>query len=180
MRRLATITTLLILTVSASWADHAWEWQMSTKKPETSLAGIEAGKTSIAEAQKRLGKPTRFRDLPDFPGAAEYIWEREGSRLELGTLFDEEHRTPEGETVYSVKVSGAKATKMYRTGAGIGLGDDLRTLIRAYGPVYQTSWRPPTPEKTTFTFLFRDETELSAGLSGEGRIVSIDLIASIE
>jgi hypothetical protein len=54
-------------------------------------------------------------------------------------------------------------------------------LIHAYGPVYTTSWRPSPLGSTTFTFLFSDETELSAGISShEGKIVALDLIASEE
>jgi hypothetical protein len=153
---------------------------MSTRKPETSLAGILVGKTSIDAVRKRLGNPTRFRDLPNFPGEAEYIWEQDGSKLKMGTMYDSEHRTAEGEIVYTVEVSGARASKRYATGAGIELGDNLAALIHAYGPVYLTSWRPRAPESPTFTFLFRDETELSAGFSDEGRIVSLSLIASVE
>lgn len=185
MRRLAIFTALIIPIVMsiafAGWADHAPEWQMSTKKPETRLAGIQVGKTSIDAARKILGEPARFQDLPESPGEAEYVWEHSDVQVVLGTLYDPEHRSAKGEIVYSVKVSGARAPKGYTTGAGVKLGDDLRALIRAYGPVYSTSWRPSTLGTTTFTFIFEDETELSASLSyDEGKIVALDLMASIE
>lgn len=181
MKRFSILAALMVSIASVSWADHAPEWQMSTRKPETALAGIRAGKTSIDAARKILGKPTRSQDLPDDPGEAEYTWEQAGLQIVLGTSFNPEERTSDKEIVYSVKVSGTKAPARYATGAGVKLGDNLRTLIHAYGPVYSTSWRPSTPGSTTFTFIFSDETELSASLShGEGKIVALDLIASEE
>ncbi len=181
MKKLAILAALLLSLVPAARADHAPEWQMSTKRPETALAGIHVGKDSIAEARKVLGQPTHSKDLADFPGEAEYTWEKDGLRIVLGTAFDPEKRTPRDEIVYSVKVSGTKAPARYATKAGVKLGDDLRALIRAYGPVYTTSWRPSNPGSQTFTFIFSDETELSASLSSyEGKIVALDLIASQE
>lgn len=186
MRGLAIVPALLIFAVSLAWADHVAEWQMSTRKPETSLAGIRVGKTSIHEARKRLGEPTRAQDLTEEPvpenagKETEYIWERDGILVIVNTLHDSGNRTAGEEIVHGVTVSGARAPKGYKTGAGVELGDDLSALIRAYGPVYLTSWRPPTAEGTTYTFIFRDETELSAGLSEEGRIVSLALLASVE
>jgi hypothetical protein len=181
MKRLAILAALLTALAPAARADHAPEWQMSTKKPETSLAGIRAGKTSIDGARKILGKPTRSQDLADEPGAADYTWEKDGLKIVLGTEFNPEKRTAKDETVYSVKVSGTKGAARYSTGAGVKLGDTLQTLIHAYGPVYTTSWRPSPLGSTTFTFLFSDETELSAGISTyEGKIVALDLIASEE
>ena len=181
MKRLAILTALLASLAPAVWADHAPEWMMSTRKPETILAGIHAGKTSIDGARKLLGKPSSSKDLPDYPGEAEYTWEQAGGQIVLGTLFNPEKRTSGEEIVYSVKVSGTKAPARYATGAGVKLGDGLQALIHAYGPVYSTSWRPSTAEARTFTFIFSDETELSASLSSyEGKIVELDLIASEE
>jgi hypothetical protein len=181
MKKLVILAALLLSLVPAARADHAPEWQMSTRKPETALAGIRVGKDSIAEARKVLGQSTRSKDLPDFPGEAEYVWDKGGTQIVLGTGFDPEKRSPRDEIVYSVKVSGTKVPARYATKAGVKLGDDLRALIRAYGPVYTTSWRPSKPGSQTFTFLFSDETELSASLSSqEGKIVELDLIASQE
>lgn len=181
MKKLTILVVLLMSLVPTVRADHAPEWQMSTKKPETALAGIHAGKTSIDGARKILGQPTSSKDLPDDPGEAEYTWEQAGVRIVLGTLFNPEKRTPGEEIVYSVRISGTRAPARYSTGAGVKLGDTLRALIHAYGPVYSTSWRRATLGTTVFTFIFNDETELSASLSNEeGRIVGLDLIASEE
>jgi hypothetical protein len=181
MKRLAILAAFLMSLAPAVQADHAPEWMMSTRKPETTLAGIHAGKTSIDRARKILGDPTSSKDLPDFPGEAEYAWERDGLRIVLGTLFNPEKRTPSEEIVYSVKLSGKKGPARYATGAGVKLGDSLKALIHAYGPVYSTSWRPSPLGSTVFTFIFSDETELSASLSSsEGKIAEIDLIASEE
>jgi hypothetical protein len=177
MRRIASLAVLMMLIAAVSSADHVPEWQMSTRKPEGSLAGIQVGKTSIAAARKILGEPARFRDLPDFPGQAEYIWERSGAQLTLDTEFDSTNRTAQGEIVDSVKLSGVTGPRKYATGAGVKLGDDIQALIHAYGPVYLTSLREKTLETTTFTFIFQDETELSASLSEEGKIVAFLLVA---
>ncbi len=150
--RIIGVAFLVSIGPVAGRADHAPEWQVSTRKPETILAGVHVGTTSIDGAKKLFGAPTRSQDLPDFPGAAEYVWEQPGLRVELGTFYNPEHRTGKEEVVYSVSVSGAKAPVKYSTGGGIKIGDDLRALIRAYGPVYLTSWRPPTVESTTFSF----------------------------
>jgi hypothetical protein len=178
LRKIAGLAVLMLSIVAVSSADHAREWQMSTRKPEGSLAGIQVGKTSITAARKILGEPTRFRDLPDYPGEAEYVWERSGTQLTLGTQFDPANRTAQGEIVESVELSGTTGSRKYATGAGVKLGDGLQALIHAYGPVYLTSWRKPTLETTTFTFLFQDDTELSASLSDEGKIVSFLLVGS--
>jgi hypothetical protein len=138
MRALAVWTALMMSIVSVGWADHVPEWQMSTKRPERSLAGIQVGRTSIDAARKILGEPTRFQDLPEYHGEAEYVWEKPGLQVVLGTIFDPGNRTAKTEIVYSA------------------------------------------PESTTFTFIFRNETEFSASLSDEGKIIALVLIASVE
>ena len=85
------------------------------------------------------------------------------------------------QVIYAVEVRRRKRKQSsVRTGAGVPLGGNLDALVRAYGSRYMTSWRKLSPESATVTFVFSNETELSAGFSDSGTIISFLLVESQE
>lgn len=178
MRNAAVLIMLLLSALSAS-ADHAPEWLMSKATPETTLAGLVAGKTTIAEVERRFGKAVA-QSVAEHGLETEYSWHLALSDLTVTTIHARGEKRAT-QIVHSITVRQREGKQSQaRTGAGVQFGDTLDALLRAYGTRYLTSWRRLSPESATVTFVFENETELSAGFSDEGRIIVLFLLESPE
>lgn len=179
MRQVAAIVVFAMLTVGQPMADHLDETRVARGKPEHILCGIEVTKSRIADVIRLYGTPIHVEDNPleDTPGSGEpnYVWEKNGVRMEIGTgYYTRNGKRIESET-YSVKVSGKGAHgSLGRTSAGLALGMKWTRLKQLYGNRFFRS------SKSSFLIEFRDETRLYVSVDDSGRITSMHLLANIE
>jgi hypothetical protein len=160
--------------------DHAPEWLLSKVQPETRLAGIAVGETTVAGAERRFGRAHTSRLVSEDGTETEYTWHLALSELRVTTMHPP--RAPrENQVIYAIEVRQREGRQSKaRTGAGVSVGTTLDALVDAYGTRYMTSWRNLSAESATVTFIFSNETELSAGFSDSGRIISLLLVESQE
>lgn len=159
MRSLA----LVLLLSSISFADHLPANLVAPGKPETLLCDIDVNHTTLSDLKKRFGAPLSYKTHPETEEAAEIIWEQEGLRI---------HATINADNIaYAVEVSG-KASPIAETGRGLGLGQSSADIKRIYGPRFRQ-------RGNDITLQWNDGTELRVRLT-DGRISSLDLIASVE
>ncbi|MGA3371384.1 MAG: hypothetical protein ABSC48_06430 [Terracidiphilus sp.] len=124
------------------------------------LAGIDIFKTSVGEATKRLGEPTRVRETypatEKIAGDREYVWEKPGVTVELRTEFfrSSELQKSDGEFTSVITVTGTNGA-VGRTGRGLKLGDPINAIARIYGnrfdrtydgvsDLIEIEWKPGT------------------------------------
>ncbi|MBV9494281.1 MAG: hypothetical protein JOZ54_08540 [Acidobacteria bacterium] len=178
MRILA--VALLSFFALQAFADHAPEWLMSKAKPETTVAGIEVGVSTVADAEKLYGRTYKSKALVEDGTETEYVWQLPLSEIHVTTMHPRD-RAVGKQIIYAVEIrqrAGKRSTA--RTGAGVMMGEDLDSLVRAYGARYMTRWRKLATESEVVTFIFSNETELSVGFSDEGTITSMLLVESQE
>jgi hypothetical protein len=177
MRRLIVVAAVAMFALLAR-SDHAPEWLVSKAAPEMTLLGISVEGLTLADVESRLGHPQR--STMQSPNEATHEWDLDGVTLWIATMFPEKHDGSAGEKVHAIRVNGKRSHRA-ATGAGVHLGDGLDRLVKVYGTRYQTAHVPyMSEESATIIFVFSDETELSAGFSDGGKIISLQLAASIE
>ncbi len=176
----ARVVAAVLVLSSPVRADHAPGWLTSRAKPETTLAGITVGETTVGEVVRRFGKFQASKHLSEEQTETEYSWHLPRSVITVSTMHAPEI-PPNEQTIIYVEARQREGTRSrVRTGAGVVVGSDFEALVRAYGPRYMTSWRKLSDESSTITFIFSNETELSAGFSDSGQIISLMLGESQE
>ena len=170
------LLTFLIVAALPLFADHAIDWLVSKRKPETTLAGIAIGKP-INRVFARYGRPTSVRRDPA-DETSTYRWNKGDFQIEVSTNREVD---PKVETVDQVRISGDRSIPAGRTGAGVRLGDRFDQLVAKYGSRYRTDDRTRGPKAVlTVRFFFSDDSELAAELNDDGEIISLELTASGE
>ena len=181
--RLMKQLVLVALICCCAWpvlSDHAPEWLVSLAEPETTLARIVVGETTVAQAEKLYGPADASKVVAEDGTETEYVWHLPLSELQATTIHPR-NEAAGTQTIYAVEVRQRQGRRSNaRTGAGVAIGADLDALIRAYGPRYMTSWSKGLGESGTVSFVFNNETELSAGFSDAGTITSLLLVESQE
>lgn len=181
MRSLAISSIVLAFLSATLAADHPPDWLVSKRSTAPDVLKIRLGTTSIKTTINRFGEPLSRRDLKDFPGEAKYLWEFQGLRIRATTMFPPHHRTASNEMVYALEITSSSDMTRPLTSDGVRLGDDLEALVSTYGWRYLTDWRrPERSESKTITFIFRDDSEVSASFSDAGKLVRLFVRASIE
>jgi hypothetical protein len=180
MRRLFAALSLLLLAPVVTYSDHAPEWLMASVEPERSLARIRVGESTVGDAERLFGAPHRSKAVADDGTETEYTWDLPLSVIVVNTMHP--LRTERaGQTIHAIEVRQKPGKRSsVRTGAGVGMGASLAALTRAYGCRYMTDWRNLSKESKTVTFIFGNETELSAGFSDSGEVVTLFLMESVE
>lgn len=160
-------------------ADHAPDWLISKQPPETTIFGISIG-ASIADAMRVWGLPQTALPVGEKYPEGEYSWRIECATLTLFSYSAPESGDPGAIRVYGMRVQG-ECTCPGVTLRGVGLGDTLDDLVKAYGARYNLEMAQDKSDGDMIVeFFFRDESTLRAGLSSEGRVVSLLLIESAE
>jgi hypothetical protein len=181
MKRPATLLAILLFLATSARPDHAPEWLVSPAVPETTLAGLSVDDdTTVADIERRFGKADAVKVVAEDGTETEYSWHLANSDLSVTTMHPAGAKQAT-QTIYTVQVVRREGkSSSVRTGAGVPLGANLDALVRAYGSRYMTSWRKLSSESATVTFVFSNETELSAGFSDSGTIISFLLVESQE
>lgn len=157
---------------------HTPEWLVSAATPETKLIGISVSDDSLADVEKRFGKPSKVSRDPEGATEAEYTWNKGDLILRVSTMFAEGTTTPAEEHVYSVTVIGNRSVRAAKAGGGIRLGDNFARLLSIYGNKYQTGYRKNLGDSLTVIFVFSDDTELAAELDDDGIVTALQLTSS--
>ncbi len=157
----------------AAMADHLPENKLARGRADTVLSGVDVYKTPMTKAIAELGKPAKVTDVPSW--GRDYDWQREGTRLQLGTWNDKGDES----VPYSAEVWGAKpAGSIGITGRGLKLGDTLADVRRIYGGRFIKAKH----NDGTFhlTIQWEDETTLDLDFDKTGHINHMQLEAEIE
>lgn len=96
---------------------------------ELIVSGIHLGST-MTEVEKLLGKPDRVENYPQQALQA-WIYPAEGLRVWLPSKY---------QLVYTLQITAPSAV---RTRQGIGIGDSVEDVERAYGPSETKEYRFP-------------------------------------
>jgi hypothetical protein len=185
LAQLAVIVCLLVGPMLGGPAQHLPEEQQAKGPSEHMLSGINVYSTLFTEAIRRLGAPTDFRvdEIlvgPPPAGTVSYVWRKDGVRLEAAAHYYEENgKRIEGE-LYAVDVWGSRPTisGVGRTGAGLGLGDTIEDVKKHYGARFFKSQN--TKGLDHIVVQWSDETNLELDFDRSGRIIHMQLMASIE
>lgn len=181
MRPVSTLLVLASLLWGPATADHAPEWLHSSRSSAPLVLKLKLGEASLRQAIARLGKPHSKQDLEKFPGESEYVWKLDGLTVTATTQYPPKQRSPDREIVYTIEIAGGAESDRVLTEHGLRMGSGLRELVQTYGWRYMTGWRRPVDrEAAVITFIFKDESELSAALSDEGTLVRLFVAASVE
>ncbi|HEY0158951.1 MAG TPA: hypothetical protein VGF28_16825 [Thermoanaerobaculia bacterium] len=182
MKKLAAACLLLLLFRPApATADHAPEWLLAKRSTVPRILGMSVDDVTLADVIRRFGKPTSRQSDPKFPQEALYTWRSGELTVRASTVFPPTSRSPKTEQVTTIEVAGPAASRATLTEHGLRLGDDLRMLVNTYGWRYQTGWRRPQErESAAVTFIFQDESELTAGFDDDGKLVRLYIGGGVE
>ena len=172
-RRCVTIfLSLLLASGTPLRADHPPPWLVSKRAILPSILGLSLGHSSLRAACAILGQPNAKHDLTNFPGEAEYVWKLERLTVTGTTMYASANRTRDTETLYAVEILGSGARRL--TSDDIRIGSSFAAVVNAFGCKYLTDWRPPKRnEAKVITFIFQDDSELSAAFDDRGALVRL-------
>jgi hypothetical protein len=155
---------MLIFFLFFSLYSHA---QSATGPPETSLAGIELGHTTIADIEKMYGKANVVSNAG---GTTLFQWQRLTVALTIATQFDPKNPSDPSGTVISVAVQGEGDNKpISRTGRGLKLGAKVSDVKKIYGVEANSG---------TTTLNWPNGTTLSVRLADNQKIDRLELTTS--
>lgn len=180
------ITLLLTFLLShlvcgAAVADHAPEWLHASRSSAPRVLNLKPGEVSLRQAIARLGKPQSQRDIDGFTGESEYVWKRTDVTITATTMYPPKRRSADREVIYAIEITANGESHRVLTEHGLRMGSDLRELVQTYGWRYLTGWRRPIDKEAgVVTFIFQDESELSASFTDSGVLVRLFVAASNE
>jgi len=197
IRKTLSAEVVLLLLCAALLGDHLPETKLARGNSEMVLAGIDISsflvpdehgmhhddfRTRVPDVVAKFGRFSRREIRGDTPGKetgeCEYVWAKPHVQLAT-TIFCSEDGSTDLTGIHHVVVSGTSREAKWKTGAGVGLGDSISDIRRAYGSryvVYHT-----LPEKTRELMLqWPDGTELSFRFDSSGRINYVSLRVAIE
>jgi hypothetical protein len=181
MTKVAAVALLLFSAAVTLRADHAPEWLLARRSTAPRVLRLVLDETTLREVIRRWGKPASQKTDEKFPEFADYTWHTGGLTITVGTIFPPAKRSPDRELAHNVEIRGAAGNERVLTEHGLRLGDDLQTLVQTYGWRYLTSWRrTEAGESAAVTFLFQDESELTAWFDDDGRIVRLFVAPGVE
>jgi hypothetical protein len=177
----STAIVIFLLLLQNAAADHLPDSKISRSKPEHVLAGVNVYRGKMQSIIQRLGKPTKFSEVPlaDGPegsGERTYEWLHQGINVRVGTDYytDKESKKIVESAPLVVDVWGSQpGHSLGSTGAGLSLGDNSEKVKRLYGPRYQK-------DKSSITLQWKDETTLVIDFNGTGTIKHMQLLAAVE
>jgi hypothetical protein len=162
-------------------ADHAPEWLHASRSSAPQVLNLRPGAVSLRQAIVRFGKPRSQQEVAGFPGESQYVWDLADVTVTVTTMYPPEKRSPDREVIYAIEITDIGESHRVLTEHGLRMGSDLRALVQTYGWRYLTGWRPPlNKEAGVVTFIFQDESELSASFTDRGALVRLFVRASNE
>jgi hypothetical protein len=133
--------------------------QQPTEPAETTLAGIELGRTTIADIEKMYGKANVVQSAGE---TTLFQWQRLTVTLTVATQFDSKNPSNPSGTVISVAIQGQGDNKeISRTGKGLKLGAKASDIRKVYGvqetqPSTTVTW----PNGTTLLIRIDDKSRV--------------------
>lgn len=171
---------LAVVTSSPLLGDELPPGLRAKGKPETSLAGIDISKASIADVVRKIGKPDKVIRESRLSGAAteatEYYWERSGVRLLVKAYGENGKGSREYLAVIEAEGPGFPGG-LGRTGAGLKLGDRLSDLRHIYGRRFEERVLQNRKIHDVAIMWRHSESSLAVKLDASGRIIAISLYA---
>jgi len=180
--------TILLFTISMfcvnARADHLPEKLRSKGTPETTLAGINLKTTKLNDVISMYGPPTREKIAKNNPYWIGYVWELPQTKLEVSV-----DHGPNGTQIHDVYIEGRGNGHVVTSGSGLAIGDNINTIERIYGRIYQrrtlgknisekrTEFTGVTDANQRITFQWSsEEFTLSLGLDSNGNVSAMWLI----
>lgn len=170
-----------LLSASTCFADHLPPKDQSKGLPEKTLAGITLDHTKVSDVIRKYGNPSEVQKEKNPPDSNvvdtyHYRWHKRGIKLHLAVFhFDE---TRNGEDIAVIEIEGSRPTdRIYQTGRGLKIGDDLADVRRIYGPRYKLSNIPSLSIHNVEIQWRSEEYSLIAELDKKGRITKLSLFS---
>ena len=178
-RVLALLATVLLAPVC--FADHLPSKDQAKGQPEKKLAGITLDRTKVSEVIKRYGRPSEVQKEPRPPNlnvvdTYHYRWLKPGIQIHLVVFqFDP---PGSGEYIALIEVEGPDADgRLYGTGRGLRIGDELSDIRRIYGPRCKVTNIPKMKIHDVMIQWRSEEFSLIAELNKKGKITKLSLFA---
>jgi hypothetical protein len=149
---------------------------------ELTLAGLRPGRTTIGEAERRLGAGWRHPD-PDERDVYDWCDARRGVEISLEANPRGVIRVVTAERPRTAACDGRLPPARYATGRGLALGDGVARLLKTYGkPFFQgrASWRGERVRLIVFNFSWAGSSKpqiLESSFDARGRLVKMTLSA---
>jgi hypothetical protein len=177
----ALVLLAAVLLAPVCFADHLPPKDQAKGRPEKKLAGIIIDRTKVSEVIRMYGKPSEVQKEPNASNlnvvdTYHYRWLKPGIKLHLVVFQFDKPRS--GEYIALIEVEGSQAAgRLYRTGGGLKIGDELADLRRIYGPRYKVSNIPKLNIHDVMIQWRVEEFSLVAELDKKGKITKLSLFA---
>jgi hypothetical protein len=162
-------TLLLIVAMTAPVLSVAQLTATPSGTPETTLAGIELGRTTFAEIQKMYGKPNVSNSAG---GSTLFQWQRLTVTLTVATVFNPKNPHDPNGTPISIAIQGEgdrENTPVNRSGRGLKLGAKASEVKKLYGV--------EAPSGTT-NLTWTNGTALAVRVGEKGKVDRMELTST--